>query len=99
MYQVEGITVDWLAGNVYWTDSLYNWIAVAPAKGDSQVFHVLIDSELDHPSGIAIYPQKGLLLWSDRGTLPRIEMSSCAGKGRTTLVQVNITLLNIIRII
>ena len=62
---------------------------MAPAKGDSQVFHVLIDSELDIPSGIAIYPQKGLLLWSDRGTLPRIEMSSCAGKGRTALVQVS----------
>ncbi len=81
--------MDWLAGNVYWTDALYNWIGIAPTRSDKNIFRVLIDTHLDRPAGIAVYPEKSLLIWSDRGHVPKIEMSSCAGAGRTALVQVS----------
>ena len=57
--QVRGLAVDWVSSTVYWTDALYNWIIVAPARKESQIFNILIYSGLDQPNGIAVHPDKG----------------------------------------
>lgn len=57
--QVGGIAVDWVNGNLYWTDSLYNWIILAHAEEKTNTTRRLIRTGLDKPHGIAVYPQKG----------------------------------------
>ena len=55
--QVNGLAYDWLSHNLYWTDSLYNWIAMM--KPGTNYTRTLIEDTLDKPHGIAVYPQKG----------------------------------------
>lgn len=53
---VTGLACDWLRGNVYWTDSMYNWIAVK-RLGDSQNiqdYKVIVDSKLDQPADVVV---------------------------------------------
>lgn len=57
--EVQGLAVDWLSESIYWTDSVYNWIIVAPARQSNGAYRVLFDTDLDAPMGIAVYPQKG----------------------------------------
>jgi len=56
---VNGISIDWVAGNIYWTDGLYKWIAVARAEEKTKGHKTLLSTGLDRPQGIAVWPQKG----------------------------------------
>ena len=57
--EVYGMTVDWLSGNLYWTDVLYNWIIMAPIRSADRVYTIVVQDNLDKPHGVAVYPQKG----------------------------------------
>ena len=59
---ISGVAVDWVAGNLYWTDALYNMVAVARAEERTRAYKTLVDTGLDEPHGIAVWPQKGLVL-------------------------------------
>ncbi|XP_070532683.1 low-density lipoprotein receptor-related protein 6-like [Ptychodera flava] len=84
---VEGVTVDWLANNTYWTDAVYKWIKVSNVDG---TFHrSLITTDLDHPAGIACNPSSGYLYWSDIGKMKKIERSTLAGEDRTLILDEN----------
>nr|XP_002737326.1 PREDICTED: low-density lipoprotein receptor-related protein 4-like [Saccoglossus kowalevskii] len=82
--QAEGLAVDWVSKNVYWTDAAYNWIMVSEYSG--AYAHQLVLTDIDRPRGIAVHPSRGLLFWSDVGTSPRIEMANLDGTGRQILV-------------
>ena len=60
--------VDWLARNLYWTDSGKRTIEVASleerAPGKTVVV-TLIDEGLRNPRGIAVHPTVGRLFWTD----------------------------------
>ena len=56
---VMGLAVDWLAGNIYWTDALYRWIGVARIEQNTNFSRVLVSTGLDTPHGIAVHPYKG----------------------------------------
>ena len=47
----------------------------------------LISTELDQPHGIAVYPSKGLLFWSDWGEVDTIALADMAGDNRKILVK------------
>ncbi|KAK2156704.1 hypothetical protein LSH36_207g06036 [Paralvinella palmiformis] len=87
--RVRGVTVDWQAANVYWTDSSYNWITVA-AIDRRDVYRHIVTTDLDIPVGIAVYPQKGLLFWTDQGVRPKIERSRLDGSGRYVIQDKNV---------
>lgn len=58
-----GIAIDWVARNMYWTDSGTDRIEVARLNGDYR--RVLVNKDLNEPRAIAVAPDLGLLFWSD----------------------------------
>ena len=53
----DGIAVDWVARNVYWTDTGTDRIEVARLNGTSR--KVLISEHLDEPRAIVLDPMGG----------------------------------------
>lgn len=86
----DGIAVDWIYHNIYWTDTGYNTIEVASEDGSMK--KILVDKDLDEPRSIAVDPRNGWLYFSDWGTHPKIERIGMDGNlnSRTTIVKDNI---------
>ncbi|XP_055717508.1 low-density lipoprotein receptor-related protein 8-like isoform X2 [Salvelinus fontinalis] len=80
----EGLAVDWVHNNIYWTDSGDKTISVA--TGDGKKRKVLIDTELSEPRAIAVDPRQGFMYWSDWGTQAKIEKAGMNGVDRQVLV-------------
>jgi hypothetical protein len=53
----HGLAVDWVAGNLYWTDSTANKIEVAKLDGKHR--KTLIYENLEHPTNIVVDLRKG----------------------------------------
>ena len=56
----DGLAIDWIADNMYWTDPETDKIEVA--KLDGRFRKVVISQGLKSPRGIVLLPQKGLVL-------------------------------------
>lgn len=78
---LTSIAVDWVAGNIFWSDSKRGVIEVARLDGSNQ--HVLLSNEVGKPASIAVDPIKGVLVWS-LGS--RVEIATMAGQGRRLLL-------------
>lgn len=83
---VDGLVIDWISDNIYFSDSKYNWIVLVPLNTSDIFYKLIITQGLYQPHGLAIYPQKGYLFWSDWGDIPKIEMSDLLGNNRRILV-------------
>lgn len=53
----EGLTIDWVSRNIYWTDSTKDTIEVANIE--TKLRKVLFNTKLVNPRGIAVHPQRG----------------------------------------
>lgn len=53
----DGLAVDWVARNMYWTDTGRNTIEVSRLDGSAR--KILINNSLDEPRAIAVFPSKG----------------------------------------
>ncbi|XP_067109198.1 low-density lipoprotein receptor-related protein 8-like [Osmerus mordax] len=84
----EGLALDWLQNNLYWTDSGDKSISVASANGARR--RVLVTTELSEPRAIALDPHHGFMYWSDWGSRARIEKAGMNGVDRQVLVSDNI---------
>ncbi|XP_051792178.1 low-density lipoprotein receptor-related protein 2 [Erpetoichthys calabaricus] len=80
----DGIAVDWVGRNVYWTDARTKRIEVALLDGRYRKF--LISSDLEQPTAIAVNPKLGLMYWTDWGASPKIESAWMDGQERKVLV-------------
>uniref|UniRef100_A0AAQ4PNY3 EGF-like domain-containing protein n=1 Tax=Gasterosteus aculeatus aculeatus TaxID=481459 RepID=A0AAQ4PNY3_GASAC len=85
----RGIAVDWVAGNLYWTDSGRDVIEVAQIGG-GRYRKTLISGMIDEPYAIVVDPQRGKMYWADWGNHPKIETAAMDGTMRETLVDENI---------
>uniref|UniRef100_A0AAZ3RHJ5 EGF-like domain-containing protein n=1 Tax=Oncorhynchus tshawytscha TaxID=74940 RepID=A0AAZ3RHJ5_ONCTS len=85
----EGLALDWVQHNLYWTDSGHKTVSVASAY-DGLKRKVLVDTELSEPRAIALDPQHGFMYWSDWGTRAKIEKAGMNGVDRQVLVSDNI---------
>ncbi|XP_036386720.1 low-density lipoprotein receptor [Megalops cyprinoides] len=84
----EGIAIDWIHGNIYWTDSIYGTISVASSDGSRR--KTLIKQGLAKPRGIVVDPEHNFMYWTDWGTPAKIEKGGLNGADRITLVTDNI---------
>lgn len=53
----EGLALDWIQHNLYWTDSGHRTISVASSDGSRR--RVLIHTDLSEPRAIAVAPEQG----------------------------------------
>uniref|UniRef100_A0A673HKT2 Low-density lipoprotein receptor-like n=1 Tax=Sinocyclocheilus rhinocerous TaxID=307959 RepID=A0A673HKT2_9TELE len=78
----EGLAVDWVHGNIYWTDGELRTVSVAMADGSKR--KTLVSEGLQNPRAIVVDPH--FMFWTDCGEPARIEKSGLNGADRTALV-------------
>lgn len=60
IHTVEGIAVDWMGQNLYWTDDgPKKTISVAKLEKASQTRKTLIEGNMTHPRAIVVDPAHG----------------------------------------
>nr|XP_028589278.1 low-density lipoprotein receptor-related protein 8 isoform X2 [Podarcis muralis] len=84
----EGLAMDWVHKNIYWTDSGNKTISVATADGSKR--RTLFSTNLSEPRAIVVDPTRGFMYWSDWGDIAKIEKSGLNGVDRQVLVMDNI---------
>lgn len=82
------IAVDYVTRNVYFSDSDYQHLAVC--SNDARYCKAIITEGVHRPRGIALYPQKGKIFWTDWGTNPMISVASMDGTSRQILISTDI---------
>lgn len=80
----EDIAVDYITGNIYFTDNDFQHVAVC--SKDALHCKAIITENVDRPRGIALYPQKGKMYWTDWGLHPMISVASMDGHFSVPLV-------------
>jgi len=84
----DGIAVDWVYDNIYWTNGIRQTISVS--KLDGSFITDVVDEELEKPRSIAVFPMRGLMFWSDWGNVPKIEKAGMDGTERVVLATDNV---------
>uniref|UniRef100_A0A674DJZ1 Low-density lipoprotein receptor-like n=1 Tax=Salmo trutta TaxID=8032 RepID=A0A674DJZ1_SALTR len=84
----ECLAVDWIHGNIYWTDSVLQTISVATTDGTRR--KTLISKGLEKPRSIVVDPANNFMYWTDWGYEAKIEKSGLNGADRVALVTDNI---------
>lgn len=56
---VDGLVVDWVSDNLYFSDLKYNWIMLVPLNTTKVFYKLIVTTELYQPHGLAVYPKKG----------------------------------------
>lgn len=69
---IRGLAVDWIAGNIYFTNVFphENYVEVCWIDGSNR--KVIVKTTADAPKELAVNPIKRLLYWIDYGQYPRI---------------------------
>ncbi|XP_015265029.1 PREDICTED: prolow-density lipoprotein receptor-related protein 1 [Gekko japonicus] len=66
IHNVEGIAVDWMGNNLYWTDDgPKKTISVARLQKAAQTRKTLIEGKMTHPRAIVVDPLNGWMYWTD----------------------------------
>ncbi|XP_070072746.1 vitellogenin receptor Yl [Drosophila takahashii] len=84
----EDLAVDWLTQNIYFSDNIMRHIAVCSNDGLNCV--VLITQDVHQPRSLAVWPQRGLMFWTDWGDKPMIGRASMDGSRSRPIVSENI---------
>ncbi|XP_072125175.1 nidogen-2 isoform X11 [Mobula birostris] len=89
----EGLTIDYIRRNLFWTDSGLDKIETAAIDGSKR--RVLVDTDLVNPRAIVVDSHSGNLYWTDwNREAPKIETSHLDGTNRRVLVKNDIGLPN-----
>ncbi|XP_041374230.1 low-density lipoprotein receptor-related protein 1-like [Gigantopelta aegis] len=90
----EGLAIDWVGNNLYWTDDGLRTISVVRLNNRSMSYTIQIEN-LNHPKAIAVDPNEGYMYWTDwvlrpSEIKPKIEKSTLDGENRVVLVDKSI---------
>lgn len=81
----DGLAVDWVARNLYWTDTGTDRIEVTGLDGRYR--RVLLHEGLAEPRAVAVAPDLGWIFWSDwNEKQPKIERAELDGSRRKVIV-------------
>ncbi|KAI0213066.1 hypothetical protein LSAT2_001943 [Lamellibrachia satsuma] len=86
MFEVNGLTVDWVSSHIYWTDGRKKTVEVSSYDGSNR--HILSIGGLQTPRGIVVDPIESYLYWNDQGSR-KIERSRLDGSDRKTIYTVD----------
>ncbi|XP_055389862.1 putative vitellogenin receptor isoform X2 [Condylostylus longicornis] len=92
----EDLALDWLTGNIYFSDNIKRHIAVCTNHGD--YCKSLIHIDVDSPRGVALFPQNGQMFWTDWGEKPMIATAEMDGSNVKQLITTKIQWPNCITI-
>jgi len=53
---MNGVAIDWVTKNIYWTDGLYKVIGAIPIAVSVRTWKAIVDSNLSSPQHIAVNP-------------------------------------------
>ncbi|XP_063283919.1 low-density lipoprotein receptor-related protein 8 [Pelobates fuscus] len=84
LHTPEGLAVDWVHKNIYWTDSGNKTISVATTDGCKR--KTLFSKGMSEPRSITVDPTEGFMFWSDWGDPAKIEKAGLNGGDRQILV-------------
>ena len=82
----DGLAVDWIHKNLYWTDTGSNIIEVMSLSTSHR--RTLIQTDLDEPRAIVVDPREGegWMYWTDWGENAKIERAGLDGSNRQAIV-------------
>lgn len=84
----DDIAVDWITGNIYFTDGGYLHIGVC--SNDGFYCTIIIKERNNKPRGLALLPSNGIMYWSEWGSNSHILMAGMDGKNSSTLITENL---------
>lgn len=84
----EDLAVDWITGNIYFTDADMQHIGVC--TNDGMKCAIIVNKDIHKPRGIVLNPAAGEMYWTDWGENPEIARSRMDGSFATSFVSKDI---------
>ncbi|CAM1327224.1 Uncharacterised protein PB.8386, partial [Pycnogonum litorale] len=88
---IRGLAVDWIAGNMYFTNVFPHETFIEVSSLDGKIRMVLLKTTTDSPRQIAVNPIRRYLYWIDYGQYPKIEKALLDCSNRTPIVTTGIS--------